>query len=209
MSLEEDLVRLVKATVKEEVENHLRMRASELSGRGGDTVVASMGDIHLQPGVGRRAYYKGIEIGSGSLTSDDLAAYLPLTGGTMTGDITFSQATANVNFQRAGSTVGQITAFEGASIYDFAVIANQGRLYLSSVDSIQCEDPLIMGGNDVLDTGDVYPSSSDSYDLGLSSRWYRNVYAQKHYVDDANTYISNNAGVLELHAASSVKIVVG
>ena len=99
MSMEEDLARLVRETVKAEVENHMRTRSSELIGRGGDTIVGGMGNIYLQPGVNKKAYYKGTEIG---ISTGGL--YLPLVGGTLTGDLNI---TTNINFY-AGIKTGAI-----------------------------------------------------------------------------------------------------
>ncbi len=90
MSMEEDLTRLVRETVKVEVENHMRIRSSELIGRGGDVVLGGMGNLYLQPGTNKKAYYKGIEIGIGTG-----GLYLPLVGGTLTGDLNI---TTNINF---------------------------------------------------------------------------------------------------------------
>jgi hypothetical protein len=74
--MEEDLVRLVKATVKAEVDNQMRTRASEFIGRGGDTTIASDGNIWLQSGVNKKAYYKGVEIGgSVSGTTNKIAKF--------------------------------------------------------------------------------------------------------------------------------------
>jgi hypothetical protein len=92
MTMEEDLARLVRETVKAEVENHMRTRSSELIGRGGDVVLGGMGNIYLQPGVNKKAYYKGTEIGTGAgsgggITGSGTINYIPrFTGATAIGD---------------------------------------------------------------------------------------------------------------------------
>lgn len=91
MSMEEDLTRLVQATVRTEVENHMRTRSSEIIGRGGDVVLGGMGNIYLQPGVNKKAYYKGVEIGTGSggtgISGSGTLNYIPrFTAASVIGD---------------------------------------------------------------------------------------------------------------------------
>lgn len=65
MSLDQDLVKLVREVVKAEL-NSSRTNATEIVGRGGDTVLSSMGNIFIQPGTNKKAYYHETEVGSGS-----------------------------------------------------------------------------------------------------------------------------------------------
>lgn len=44
----------------------------------------------------------------------------------------------------------------------------------------------------------IIPTGTDTYDLGLAvTRWWRDVYAQKYYVDDASAYISYSGTELQ------------
>jgi hypothetical protein len=124
MTMEEDLARLVRETVKVEVENHMRTRSSELIGRGGDVVLGGMGNIYLQPGVNKKAYYKGTEIGTGTgggvtdhgaltgLADDDHTQYLLATGARpITGDQSIYSEKAFKFYEDAGSVLdGKIYA---------------------------------------------------------------------------------------------------
>jgi len=59
--------------------------------------------------------------------------------------------------------------------------------------------------------GPIYPNTTDSHDLGTSLLFWNEVFAQKYYVDDTTTYISNVVGNFQINIAAgkSVKIVVG
>jgi hypothetical protein len=67
----------------------------------------------------------------------------------------------------------------------------------------------LFGG--VNSVGNIRPTAADTYDLGTSTYWWNEVFAQKYYIDDTSTYINNNAGDCEIHIASGkvVKIIVG
>ncbi len=47
------------------------------------------------------------------------------------------------------------------------------------------------------------PNSSDGIDVGGSSNWWRDVYAQKYFIDDTNTYINNVAGNMKFFDAAN------
>lgn len=68
-------------------------------------------------------------------------------------------------------------------------------------------------GTTITAYGTIIPTTTDTYDLGstASTKWWKNIYAQAIYLDDANTYISNSAGSLQLHVAAgeTIDIVVG
>ena len=64
-SLDQDLLKLVREVVKAEL-NASRTNATEIVGRGGDTVISSMRNVYIRPGANGKAYYNDTEIGSGS-----------------------------------------------------------------------------------------------------------------------------------------------
>ena len=84
MSIDQGLVKLVKAVVQAELNQH-RSEATELIGKGGDTVISSRGNIILAPGNNKKVFYRDDEVGN-------QGAFLPLSGGTLTGDLNFVDA---------------------------------------------------------------------------------------------------------------------
>jgi hypothetical protein len=156
--MEEDLARLVRETVKVEVENHMRTRSSELIGRGGDVVLGGMGNIYLQPGVNKKAYYKGTEIGTGgggggTITGSGTINYIPkFTGATAIGNshliddgstITSSEdiemlakKTVYYNGLKTGEIYSKKTAVETIDYYGLQITpynthgTNPGSLYI-------------------------------------------------------------------------------
>lgn len=121
--IDEELVRLIREVVRQEMKT-ARSSLSEIGGAGGTTVISSRGDIVLAPGVGRHAYYQkdsgrteiGAGTGGGAGFSADMldgyhaASFLLLSGGTMTGPISFdgSEGDANV-LNLAGGTIDGMT----------------------------------------------------------------------------------------------------
>lgn len=84
--IDEELVRLIRATIQDELRTS-RIKVPELAGGGGNTVISSRGDIILTPGVGRHAYYQKdtgrVELGtgtggSGTIGGSGTAGYIPL-----------------------------------------------------------------------------------------------------------------------------------
>jgi hypothetical protein len=128
MSLDQDLVRLVREVVKAEL-NNSRSDATEVVGRGGDTVISSIRNIYLRPGANGKAYYGDTEIGSGggggggavtsvfgrigavvAVNTDYSAYYLLLTGGTLTGDSSITNKKAWQFYDSTPSLNGKIYA---------------------------------------------------------------------------------------------------
>lgn len=60
MSMESELVKLVQATVRQELDN----QAKAMKSRGGDEVITSMHDIHLRSGPDGKIFANGTEIGT-------------------------------------------------------------------------------------------------------------------------------------------------
>jgi len=63
MNLPDELVRLIEAVVEKRL-NAGTLKASNITSAG-NLSLASMGDMYLQPGVNKKVYYKGVEIGTG------------------------------------------------------------------------------------------------------------------------------------------------
>lgn len=248
MSLDQDLVKLVREVVKAEL-NNSRTNATEVVGRGGDTVLSSMGNIFIQPGTNKKAYYHETEIGSGSSiggttvkvsANDTTAGYLngklvaganiSLTEGSDGGNETLTVALtgggvgdvylANDNIftgdhqtirGAGGSEANSPTLLFrnttwAAADYRMLQLTDGGLLNIGQGDytSIHMTSPAYFDSS-------MRPNTSDGIDVGGSSNWWKDIYAQKYFVDDTSTYISNVTGDLEIHVAAgkSVKIVVG
>jgi len=142
--IDESMIRLIKAMIKEELKSS-RLKVSEMTGSGGDTTIGSDGDIQLRTKVGKKAYYNGVEIGSGVA-----GTYLPLAGGNMTGPIymgssgkiqmDYATAIKFYNTAGGGNLAGEIVAFNGTYYYDFVVRAG-GVLHLEGT-TIKLNSPL-------------------------------------------------------------------
>jgi len=225
------LVKLVREVVRDE-QNKVRTNTTELAGHGGDTVISSVGNIYIQPGTNKKAYYHDTEIGSGSgsgaggttvkvSANDTTAGYLngklvaganiSLTEGSDGGNETLTVALT-------GGAAGDVfLAIDNIFTGDHQTIrgaggseANYPTLLLRNTThdatdykALQLDDSgyLDIGQADLVfirlqggasSAGRLYPTVTDSFDLGATdiTRWWRNVYAQTYYVDNASTYIS-------------------
>lgn len=72
MNVSEEIVKLIEAVVEKKVNAQMLKVKSIVSA--GDLSLTGMGNVRLQTGIGKKAYYNGTEIGTGS-------GYLPLTAG--------------------------------------------------------------------------------------------------------------------------------
>ena len=62
---DDDLVRLIREVVKQELSRHSRLATNELTSKTGDLNLTAMGNIHIDPANGKKAYYNGVEFGFG------------------------------------------------------------------------------------------------------------------------------------------------
>jgi len=86
---DDDLVRLIREVVKQELSRHSRLATNELTSKTGDLNLTAMGNIHIDPANGKKAYYNGVEIGTsaGTITGSGTTNYLPkFTGASAIGN---------------------------------------------------------------------------------------------------------------------------
>lgn len=231
MSLDQDLVRLVREVVKAEM-NASRTNVTEIVGRGGDTVISSIKNIYLRPGVNGKAYYGDTEIGSGTsiggttvkVSSNDT------TPGYLNGKLVASTGIALTENNNGGNETLSISV-TGGSYGD--VFTNVDNIFTADHQTIrgaggsEANSPTLLFRNAIWSAADyrmlqltdggllnigqgdytsihmtspayfdssMRPNTSDGIDVGGSSNWWRDVYAQKYFIDDASTYINNVAG---------------
>ncbi len=89
MNLSDELIRLIDAIVEKKITVGLLKTKTVMSA--GDLGLTSMGDIRLQSGVGKKAYYNGVEIltgsGGGGITGSGTLGYIPrFTGASVIGN---------------------------------------------------------------------------------------------------------------------------
>lgn len=164
MALPDELIRLIKETVRNEVKNAFMLNVGGIAGRGGDTVIASMGDILIRTMGTHKAKYNGTEIGttSGTITGSGTSPYLAkFTAGSAIGAGTIKDETGQVTFENnidlyksGGSNYilsfkhpsdstkkCQMYLFTGATQWDFIIDAT-GQLKLSGGSGILFDDPV-------------------------------------------------------------------
>jgi hypothetical protein len=109
---EKPLTELIRRLVREE------LKRKETTGSGGNTLISSEKDLHLVTRGTHKAYYNGVEIGTGgggavtsvfgrtgaitAVNTDYDDYYLLLTGGTLTGNLYINKAQPSINLQVAG-----------------------------------------------------------------------------------------------------------
>ena len=121
--------------------------------------------------------------GSGSLSS-----YMPLSGGTFSGDVTFNGGASAVYIQ-GGSDIrlesGNWTGNAYAKIQH-----HSNRLYIAGGSSSDYSITLRYSGSDRIymkSNGTLYPASNASSDLGTSSKRWNNLYVNDLQLSNENT----------------------
>ncbi len=226
MSMEEDLARLVKAAVKDEVENHMRTRSSEFIGRGGDVTIGGMGNVHIRTDVNKKAYYNGTEIGTGagSITGSGTANYLA--------KFTAAGAIGNSSITDDGTTITTTaqSIVQNATAPGFILQSggiDKTYLYFSADSILRSLDTnLILRAQDVTKTiknriGTVDKLTINNTQIILSNHLYTNAKSIYLFDGDPNgagtsrlslTYLGNDGrvigtnGNLKLSAATNVII---
>ncbi len=88
---DDDLVRLIREIIKQEMSKHSRLGTNELTSKTGDLNLTAMGNIFISPPTGKKAYYNGVEIltggGGGGITGSGTINYIPkFTGASAIGN---------------------------------------------------------------------------------------------------------------------------
>ncbi len=142
MNVSDELVRLIEAIVEKKI-NAQMLKVKNITSSG-DLALTSMGNIYISAGSGKKAYYTGVEIGTGaggvtsfnartgavsSIVGDYDAWFLKLSGGTMTGGISFNitgSGQVSAIILNAGSTFGVIEGFMENRDWDTQVLDGYG-----------------------------------------------------------------------------------
>ncbi len=115
-------------------------------------------------------------------------SFLPLSGGTLTGDLTLAYTGGPriiLNDTTSPGVTSQDIQFNEDGVLQSSIIALSGNILIN------------LGS-----TKGLLPNTTDNHDFGNSTYWWRNIYAQKLYVDDTAHYIRVLSDNLELKTTS-------
>lgn len=181
MTMEEDLVRLVKEIVKQEMDSQ-RVRTSEFVGRGGDTVISSRGNIYLTSGENKSIFANGVKIVTGSGAATDLSNYMrkDSAGGTQTqNNIILMENTLKMNSATqiwfnasndnlAGKIYGTSVLSEGTTYYGVLITpttgVTSGNFYIGEYTAAPAGDGIKITDQGIL----IYPATGYDVSLGFA-----------------------------------------